>query len=162
MRSALLAVVYLCGVYLYGAGEGWHEVASFTLNTYCDTDNLAGNLCQGLFINDYYAGNLIFFVGGVMMNSVLLALATQQSMERFNNTDLAILLVNSLVYALSWFAYAAFDVVLLGLFFATLLAVISIVGLISVRWKAREYPYITYSAVAYTLAIVATVIYRSR
>jgi hypothetical protein len=159
--NTVLAVVFLCGVYLYGAGEGWHEVASFTLNTYCDTAQLAGNLCLGLFINDYYVGNLIFFVGGVMMNSVLLALAAQQRMERFNNTDLAILLVNSLVYALSWFAYAAFDIVLLGLFFATFLAVISIVALISVRWNAREYPYITYSAVAYTLATIATVIYRA-
>jgi hypothetical protein len=159
--NTFLAVVFLCGAYLYGAGEGWHEVASFTLNTYCDTDNLTGNLCLGLFINDHYAGNLIFFVGGVMMNTVLLVLATQQRMERFNNTDLAILLFNSLVYAFTWFAYAAFDVVLLGLYFATLLAVISIVAFMRVKWNAREYPYITYSAVAYTLATIATFIYRS-
>jgi len=159
--NTVLAVVFLCGAYLYGAGEGWHEVASFTLNTYCDTRNLAGNLCQGLFINDYYAGNLIFFVGGVMMNGVLLALATQQRMERFNNKDLAILLFNSLVYAFTWFAYAAFDVVSLGLFFASLLAVISIVAFIKIKRNIREYPYITYSVVAYTLATIATLIYRT-
>jgi hypothetical protein len=159
--NTVLAVVFLCGVYLYGAGEGWHEVASFTLNTYCDVDNLAGNLCQGLFINDYYAGNLIFFVGGVMMNAVLLILATQQSMQRFNNIDLAILFFNSLVYAFAWFAYAAFDVVLLGLFFAALLTVISLAAFLKVKWNMREYPYITYSAVAYTLATLATLIYRA-
>src|SRR5215212_6712410 len=90
--NTVLMIVFLCGAYLYGAGEGWHEVASFTLNTYCDAHSPAGDLCQGLFINDYYAGNLIFFVGGVMMNGVLLALATQQKMERFNNNDMAILL----------------------------------------------------------------------
>lgn len=157
-----LAVIFLAGAYLYGAGEGWHEVASFTLNTYCDANNPAGDLCQGLFINDYYAGNLIFFVGGVMMNTVLLVLATQQRMERFNNKDLAILLFNSLIYALTWFAYAAFDIVLLGLFFAALLAIISIVVFIKVKWNVREYPYITYSAVAYTLATLATLIYRAR
>jgi hypothetical protein len=160
--NTVLAVVFVCGVYLYGAGEGWHEVASFTLNTYCDTQNLAGNLCQGLFINDYYVGNLIFFVGGVMMNAVLLAIATQQKMERFNNKDMAILLVNSIVYAFTWFAYAAFDIVLLGLYFAALLAVISIVAWIKVKRNMREYPYITYSVVAYTLATVATMIYRLR
>jgi len=159
--NTVLAVVLLCGAYLYGAGEGWHEVASFTLNTYCDARSPAGNLCQGLFINDYYAGNLIFFVGGVMMNGVLLALATQQKMERFNNKDMTILLVNSLVYAFTWFAYAAFDVVLLGLYFATLLAVISIVAFIKVKRNIREYPYITYSVVAYILATIATVIYRT-
>jgi hypothetical protein len=159
--NTVLAVVFLCGVYLYGAGEGWHEVASFTLNTYCDAHNPTGNLCQGLFINDYYAGNLIFFVGGVMMNSVLLALATQQPMEQFNNKDMTILLFNSLVYAFTWFAYAAFDVVSLGLFFATLLAIISIVAFLKVKQNIREYPYITYSVVAYILATIATIIYRT-
>jgi len=160
--NIFLAVVFVSGVYLYGAGEGWHEVASFMLNTYCDNQSVTGNLCPGLFINDYYAGNLIFFVGGVMMNTALLVLATQQRMERFDNKDMAILLVNSLVYALSWFAYAAFDVVLLGLFFAALLAVISMATFFRVKWNAREYPYITYSTVAYTLATIATVIYRAR
>jgi hypothetical protein len=160
--NTVLAAVFVCGAYLYGAGEGWHEVASFTLNTYCETQNLPGNLCQGLFINDYYAGNLIFFVGGVMMNAVLLVLATQQKMDRFNNKDMVILLVNSLVYALTWFAYAAFDVVLLGLYFAALLAVISIVVWVKVKRNIREYPYITYSVVAYTLATIATIIYRAR
>src|SRR5215217_2893881 len=62
--NTILGVIFVCGAYLYGAGEGWHEVASFTLNTYCENQSLAGNLCSGLFINDYYAGNLIFFVGG--------------------------------------------------------------------------------------------------
>src|ERR1043165_2368949 len=83
--NTVLAAIFLCGAYLYGAGEGWHEVASFTLNTYCDPHNPTGDLCQGLFINDYYAGNLIFFIGGVMMNTALLVLATQQKMERFTN-----------------------------------------------------------------------------
>ena len=160
-RNTLLLIVFVCGAYLYGAGEGWHEVASFTLNTYCDTARLAGDLCQGLFINDYYAGNLIFFVGGVMMNATLLALATQQSMERFDNKDLAILLLNSVVYAFTWFAYAAFDIVLLGLFFATLLALISIAAFVKVKRNIREYPYITYSAVAYSLATLATLLYRA-
>ena len=160
--NLVLAAVFVCGAYLYGAGEGWHEVASFTLNTYCDNQNLAGNLCPGLFINDYYAGNLIFFVGGVMMNTVLLVLATQQKMERFNNKDMIILLVNSVVYAFTWFAYAAFDLVLLGLFFAALLAIISIAAWLKVKRNMREYPYITYSVVAYTLATVATIVYRFR
>jgi hypothetical protein len=160
--NTVLAVIFVCGAYLYGAGEGWHEVASFTLNTYCDTTNLTGNLCQGLFINDYYAGNLIFFVGGVLMNATLLALATQRKMERFTNQDMAILLFNSVVYAFTWFAYAAFDIVLLGLFFAALLAMISIISFLRVKRNVREYPYITYSVVAYPLATLATLLYRAR
>jgi hypothetical protein len=160
--NTFLAAVFVCGAYLYGAGEGWHEVASFTLNTYCDENNLVGDLCNGLFINDFYAGNLIFFVGGVMMNTSVLILAAQHREQPFNNKDMAILLINSLVYAFTWFAYAAFDVVLLGLFFAAILAVISAVIFIKVKRNVREYPYITYSVVAYTLATVATLIVRLR
>lgn len=37
--NLVLAVVFVCGAYLYGAGEGWHEVASFTLNTYPAASN---------------------------------------------------------------------------------------------------------------------------
>jgi hypothetical protein len=51
---------------------------------------------------------------------------------------------------------------LLGLFFAALLAVISILAFLKVKRNIREYPYITYSVVAYILATVATLIYRLR
>jgi hypothetical protein len=64
------------------------------------------------------------------------------------------------VYAFTWFAYAAFDVVLLGLYFAALLAVISIAAFLKVQRNVREYPYVTYSVVAYILATVATLIFR--
>jgi hypothetical protein len=152
----LLALLFVAGVYLYGAGEGWHEIASFTLNQYCDLQNLLNNLCKGLFINDYFAGNIIFFVGGVFMNASLLALSANQPVKRFNNKDMIILLINSLVYAFTWFAYAAFDKVLVGFFFSSLLMLISLGFFLKVKKKAREYPYITYSALAYTLATIAT------
>lgn len=158
--NLILALLFIAGVYLYGAGEGWHEVASFTFNTYCDTDSPIGNLCKGLFINDYYAGNIIFFIGGLMMNFSLLALSAKHQEKRFNNKDITILLANSIVYAFTWFAYAAFDKVLVGLFFSTVLMLISVGFLLKVGKKMREYPYITYSAAAYTLATVATFIVR--
>src|ERR1051326_4030128 len=63
LRYSLLAV-FVAGAYLYGLGEGWHEVTSFTLNQYCDVQNISGDLCGGLFVNDYYTGNILFFVGG--------------------------------------------------------------------------------------------------
>src|SRR5579871_588117 len=75
-KNHILALtLFVVGAYIYGAGEGWHEVASFTLNYHCHLKSLVGNLCNGLFINDYYAGNIIFFVGGVMMNISLLFFA---------------------------------------------------------------------------------------
>lgn len=156
----LWALCFIIGIYLYGAGEGWHEVASFTLNTHCVPNNPIGNLCKGLFINDYYAGNIIFFIGGLLTTIPLLALASKYPIKAFGNKDMAILFLNSIVFAFTWFAYAAFDKVLVGLFFSCVLMLIS--GLFFAKiWKHyREYPFIVYSAVAYTLATIAAGIVR--
>ena len=158
--NSLLLILFAVGIYLYGAGEGWHEVASFTLNTYCDVNHLINNLCGGLFINDFYAGNIIFFIGGILMNTSLMALAAKRPTTQFERKDLIILFANSVVYAFTWFAYAAFDTVLVGLFFSTLLTLISLGFFLKVKNKWKVYPYITYSAAAYTLATLATIIVR--
>lgn len=158
--NSLLALLFIIGVYLYGAGEGWHEVASFTFNTYCNISKIAGDLCMGLFINDFYAGNIIFFIGGVLMNTTLISLAVKTPTKSFSGRDMAILLVNSLVYAFTWFAYAAFDVVPVGLFFVAVLMFISLWFLLKVKNRWKSYPYIIYSVVAYTVATLATFIVR--
>ncbi len=160
--NSFAALVFLVGIYLYGAGEGWHEVASFTLNTYCDTKMLIGNLCNGLFINDYYAGNIIFFIGSLLVTVPLLYLASKFVIKKFTKKEMVVLSLNSLVYAFTWFAYAAFDKVLIGLFFSALLMVISWVFVAKIRFKYRAYPFITYSTVAYTLSTIATVLVKLR
>lgn len=85
-RNFFLFLAFVGGAYLYGVGEGWHELASFTFNTYCHLP-LLGNLCHGLFINDYYTGDIIFFVGGIFMNVSLMIFALQQPSEIFLRND---------------------------------------------------------------------------
>jgi hypothetical protein len=160
--NQILALFFVLGAYLFGAGEGWHEVASFTLNQYCNIHAIVGNLCGGLFINSYYTGNIIFFIGGILMNFSLLALSAKQPVKQFSNRDMTVLLLNSLIYAFTWFAYAAFDTVLVGLFFSTILLIISLGFFLKVKTKFREYPYITYSTVAYTVATIGTILFRFR
>jgi hypothetical protein len=158
--GTLLLTLFVTGVYLYGAGEGWHEVASFMLNTYCNIHKVAGNLCGGLFINDFYAGNIIFFIGAVFMQIALLLYAVKLQMNKWTRKELSILFANSIVYAFTVFAYAAFDTVLVGLFFSVLLMVVSLGMFFKVKRKWKQYPYLTYCASAYTLATLATVIVR--
>lgn len=155
-------LILLVGIYLYGAGEGWHELASFTLNTYCDPKEILGNLCHGLFINDYYAGNIIFFAGSILVTAALLYFSSRFTSKKFNTKEMVVLTLNSLVYAFTWFAYAAFDKVLVGLIFSALLMIISWVFLIKVKYQFRVYPFITYSVIAYTLSTLATVLVKLR
>ena len=158
--STLLLALFILGAYLFGAGEGWHEVASFTLNQYCNVDHVVGSLCKGLFINDFYAGNIIFFIGGLLMNTSLMIFALKKPSNLFSNNDIYILLLNSIVYAFTWMAYAAFDKVLIGLLFSSILMIISLGFLTVIRKRLREYPYILYSATAYSLATIVSIIIR--
>ncbi len=153
-------IIFIAGVYLYGMGEGWHEVASFTFNHYCNIRSFSGNLCGGLFFNDYYTGNILFFIGGIAMNTALIYFQLKQKLNTFDRKNLTILLLNSLVYAFTFFAYAGFDRVLIGLYSTIILMIIADFAFLKIRKNFRDYPYITYSAFGYTLATLASIIVR--
>jgi hypothetical protein len=160
-RNVFLTMLFVLGVYFYGAGEGWHEYAILLYNSYCQQDGATYPLCKGIFINAFYTGNIIFFTGGVLMNTALLALSAQFPVKQFSKAELVILFLNSVVYALTWFAYAAFDVVPVGLFFSGALMLISVGFLIKRKNSWKMYPYLVFSTFAYTLATVSSFIMRT-
>ena len=161
LRYPLLAF-FVVGAYLYGLGEGWHEVTSFTLNQHCDVRNISGDLCGGLFINDYYTGNILFFIGGIGMATALMILERLTPSTAWDNRNVVIGAVNSVIYSFTFFAYAAFDTVLVGLYSTAALMLISLVLLARVVRHWRQYPYIGYSVLAYTLATAASLVVRLR
>ncbi len=161
LRYPLLAL-FVVGAYLYGLGEGWHEVTSFTLNQYCDLQNISGDLCGGLFVNDYYTGNILFFVGAIGMATALMIMERLNPSSPWDNRNVVIGAVNSFVYSFTFFAYAAFDQVLVGLYSTAALMLIALVLLAGVQRRWRQHPYLSYSAFAYTLATAASLIVRLR
>jgi hypothetical protein len=158
--SYSLLALFVVGAYLYGLGEGWHEVTSFTLNQYCDVQAIASDLCGGLFINDYYTGNILFFLGGIGMATALMLLERVNPSRAWDNRNIVIGAVNSVVYSFTFFAYAAFDTVLVGLYSTAALMLISLVLLAGVARHWRQHPYISYSAFAYSIATGASLIVR--
>jgi len=157
-----LLALFVVGAYLYGLGEGWHEVTSFTLNQHCDVQNISGDLCGGLFINDYYTGNVLFFIGGIAMAAALMILERLNPGNAWDDRNVVIGAVNSFIYSFTFFAYAAFDTVLVGLYSTVALMLIALVLLAGVAKHWREHPYISYSAFAYTLATATSLIVRLR
>jgi hypothetical protein len=94
------------------------------------------------------------------MNVSLITLAVKHPVKPATDKELVILLSNSVIYACTWIAYAAFDVVLLGLIFESLLMLISLGFFLRIKKEWKAYPYITYSAFAYTIATLVTLIIR--
>ncbi len=99
-----MLVAFVIGAYFYATGNGVHEVAPFTYNTYCD--NASGNLCGGLFFNSYYTGNIGFFVGALLVTVTLLLIERGRPRTAFAGRELAVLGVNAVIYSLTMLAYA--------------------------------------------------------
>src|SRR5260221_11578758 len=64
----ILFIIFIIGIYFYATGNGVHELASFLFNSFCDIKNIYPDICGGLFFNDYYFGNAVYFIGAFLMN----------------------------------------------------------------------------------------------
>jgi hypothetical protein len=157
----LLALGFLVGVYFYATGNGLHEVSSFNLNQFCDVRNVSGELCNSFFFNDYYSGNILYFVGGALIVLSLVVFERQHPQSVFTKRDMAVSLANAVVYALAIFAYAAFDRVLVGLVYAIAVTLMADALYLSVRRNSLRYPVTTYTAATYTLGTVLALAVRS-
>jgi hypothetical protein len=160
-RSAVwLTVLFTAGAYLYGAGEGLHELASYLLGTRCDVNHPVGDLCGGLFVNDFYTGNILFFAGAALITAVpVVAERLTASPDRRRAAALPVI-VNAAVFAFTVVAYAAFDTVLVGLIFALGMLVFTLVMWVPVRTTALRYPVTTYSFITYALGAVVSLVIR--
>ncbi|MBI2032129.1 MAG: hypothetical protein HYT09_00610 [Candidatus Levybacteria bacterium] len=159
-KEFLLILTFIVGVYFYATGNGVHEIGSFFFNNYCDVSNFSGNICGGFFINDYYLGNILYFVGGFMMISALLLLEYKRPNKTYAKKDLLIMVINAVVYAFAIFAYAAFDRVLVGLVYSIITTIFAVYLFMLVRKKYLEFPVITYTALTYSLGTITAVVFK--
>src|SRR3989344_43000 len=155
-----LLSLFIVGVYFYATGNGVHEVSSFNFNQYCETQNFDDSLCGGLFVNDYYTGNILYFMGGALMVSSLLLFERLRPNQTFSRKDRGILLANAVVYAFAIFAYAAFDRVLVGMVYSVILTLISLYLFWPLRKKYLQYPVITYTTLTYAIGTLAALVVR--
>lgn len=156
-----LLVCFVAGVYFYATGNGIHELASFQLNTFClDATANASVMCQGMFFNDFYFGNGVYFLGAFLMNTSLIVLEGMRPFAPVSRRDMIIATVNALVYSLAIIAYAAFDVVAVGLVFT----VVSMLTIDFLLWRSRHpmniRPFTYYAAVAYTVGGILGIVLR--
>lgn len=94
----IMGLLFITGVYFYATGNGVHELASFFFNTYCGTKNVSEEVCEGMFFNDYYFGNILYFIGAFLMNAVLILF------ERKNLTPFPFTLFLAISYSIGVFA----------------------------------------------------------
>lgn len=158
-KGTILGLIFIIGLYFYSTGNGLHEVASHQFNTFCGA-RINSMLCGNMFFNDFYTGNILYFVGLFLSNLSLILFELMAPAKRFSNSDLGVTFINSFVLALTFFAYAAFDTVLVGLAYVIISAVIFVPILIMNKNKLRSLPFTAYTALAYLLSAVTALIVR--
>ena len=158
--GAWLFMAFVVGVYYYSTGNGVHEMDSFALSVSCDPDHVSGDFCGGLFVNDFYTGNVMYFVGAFLMTASIIILERRNPSERFRQGGVVVLVVNAVIFALTVLAYAGFDRVLVGLVYSVAMSVFVLACFLPVRNRYREFPFTTYSAIVYVLGTVASIVVR--
>ncbi|MBV9229417.1 MAG: hypothetical protein JOZ18_08895 [Chloroflexi bacterium] len=159
-KNVLLGVLFITGIYFYASGNALHELASFLFNQYCDVTQVSGQLCAGLFFNDYYTGNVLYFIGAFFMNIALILFEIAQPRFLLTRRDILLILPNSLIYALAIVAYAGFDRVIVGLVYSLLTTLIVVSILFIHRKEVLRLPITNYTALTYTIGTVLACIVR--
>ena len=157
-----LLLLFVIGVYFYATGNGFHEASSFYFNSFCDVNKFVGSLCTSLFINDYYTGNILYFLGGILMIMPILYWEKSHPVAKWSGREMKIMVANAVFYALAIFAYAGFDRVLVGLVYSAIVALWAGYLWWQVRKEFRKYPVISYTALTYTLGVVGAMVVRMR
>lgn len=159
-RGLWFAVLFIVGVYFYATGNGIHELGSFLLNQYCDPKHIQSAVCGSFFVNDYYVGNISYFVGALAMNIALVLLEVCKPRYFMARKDLLYLVPNALIYAFTIIAYAGFDLVIVGLVYALIATLAVDLILLFNRQRGAQLPVTLYLALSYTLGTIVALIVR--
>ncbi|MCC6616067.1 MAG: hypothetical protein IT320_21535 [Anaerolineae bacterium] len=160
--GAALGLLFLVGVYFYATGNGLHEVASFLFNQYCPPEDFDSAICKSLFIDDYYAGNILYFIGAWAFTVPLLIFEQMRPHDRMSGTDIVLVVINGLFFALAVVAYAGFDRVLVGFVFSAIMLITAVVLFVLARRSYRTLPYTFYTIFVYALGLAGSIIVRLR
>lgn len=155
-----LFLLFITGVYLFGASSGNHEVTNYLNTRFCERGNIDSPLCNIISYNDDEFSHIIYYLGFVFMNVVLLLM--EYNMPRkigMIKRDYIFISANALFIGLGIFANLAFEEIGIDLYIFGFLMVLSLYLLYSKKIVSK-FPITYYFAVSYTIGVVGTALYK--
>jgi len=155
-----LFVLFIVGVYLFGASSGNHEVTNYLNTRFCERGAVDSPLCNIIVYNDDEFSHIVYYLGFVFMNVVLLLM--EYNMPRkigMVKRDYIFVSGNALFIGLGIFANLAFEEIGIDLYFFGFLMLLSLYLLYAKRMVAKL-PLTYYFAMSYTVGVVGTGIYK--
>lgn len=156
----LLFLLFITGVYLFGASSGNHEVTNYLNTRFCEKGTIDSSLCNIIAYNDDEFSHIIYYLGFVFMNIVLLLMEYNMPRKKgMVKKDYIFVSANALFIALGIFANLAFEEIGIDLYFFGFLMLLSLYLLYSKKIVSKL-PLTYYFAVSYTVGVVGTGIYK--
>ena len=162
----IFALLFVSGVYFFGAGSGDHEVTNYLNFRFCEgvesnSTQSSSILCNIIDYNDNKFSHYVYYLGFVLLNvSLMLLEHFYPRKTRVLNKDLILIALNSVFIALGIFANLAFEEAFIDLIVFSSVMVLSIYLLLFTKRRKRELPITFYFAASYTLGIISTLIYK--
>ncbi|MEK7517037.1 MAG: hypothetical protein AAB583_00675 [Patescibacteria group bacterium] len=155
-----LFTLFTVGVYLFGASSGNHEVTNYLNTRFCERGTIDSPLCNIIAYNDDEFSHLIYYLGFVFMNVVLLLMEYNMPRKKgMVKKDYIFVSLNALFIGLGIFANLAFEEIGIDLYVFGFLMVLSLYLLYSKK-VVSKFPITYYFAVSYTIGVVGTSIFK--
>jgi hypothetical protein len=160
-RYVLLIVLFISGVYLFGAGSGDHEVTNYLNARFCEEGSTESTLCNIVGFNDDEFSHYVYYLGFILLNVSLIFMEySMPRRQQASRKDLFCILLNSLLIGLGIFANLAFEEIGLDLVFFGSVLLLALALLLGGKRSVHELPIIFYFAASYSLGVTSTVLYK--
>lgn len=157
----MLSLLFVTGVYLFGAGSGDHEVTNYLNARFCERGTTSSLLCDIIIYNDDIFSHYVYYAGFILLNLSLIGLEYfLPRKEKVKKKDLILISLNSLFIALGIFANLAFEPAGIDLIFFGSLMILTIYLLFFGKHKYYQLPVIFYFGVSYTAGVISTILYK--
>lgn len=157
----LLLLIFISGVYLFGASSGTHEVTNYLNTRFCERGETKSDICNIIAYNDDDFSHLVYYLGFILMNIALMFSESNVGENKpVRGKEKGILLANAIFIGLGIFANLAFEEIGLDLYFFGSMMLLSLYLLWQTRWRFSNYPVLLYFATAYSIGVLGTLIYK--
>ncbi len=151
-----LYLLFITGVYLFGVSSGNHEVTNYLNTRFCERGTIDSPLCNIISYNDDEFSHVIYYLGFVFMNVVLVLMEYNMPRRKgMAKKDYIFVSANALFIGLGIFANLAFEEIGIDLYFFGFLMALSLYLLFAKR-TVSKLPLTFYFAVSYTIGVVGT------
>ena len=158
----ILDLILISGIYFFGAGSGTHEVTNYLHSRFCSSEISERSLCNIIKFTDDEFSHYVYYAGFVLMNVALMFIEHKFPRKSpVSKKDLFLISLNSLFIGLGIFANLAFEEIGIDLWVFGSVMLLAIYLLFFDKRKMFQLPATFYFAVAYTLGVIGTILYKS-